>query len=154
MITKLPHPLRGVITAMVTPLRQDLTWMRKGLERLIEHLISGGVHGIFILGTTGEAPNLPYNTRSALIEQTCKRLASRVPVIVGITDTSYRDALRMAAKSYECGALAVVAAPRDCTRRPRPNYSSISVGWQGNRRCRCFFTTLHSIRTCGLKSGR
>jgi dihydrodipicolinate synthase/N-acetylneuraminate lyase len=34
-----------------------------------------------------------------------------VPVIVGITDTSHKDAIRMAAKSYECGALAVVAAP-------------------------------------------
>ncbi len=47
--------------------------MSKGLERLIEHLIGGGVHGIFILGTTGEAPNLPYDVRSALIEQTCKQ---------------------------------------------------------------------------------
>jgi 4-hydroxy-tetrahydrodipicolinate synthase len=108
---KLPRPLRGVITAMVTPLREDLTLDEKGLERLIEHLIGGGVHGIFILGTTGEAPNLPYNVRSALIEQTCKQVASRVPVIVGITDTSYQDALRMAVKSYECGAQAVVAAP-------------------------------------------
>jgi 4-hydroxy-tetrahydrodipicolinate synthase len=108
---KLPRPLRGVITAMVTPLREDLTLDEKGLERLIEHLIGGGVHGIFILGTTGEAPNLPYSVRSAVIEQTCKRVASRVPVIVGITDTSYQDALRMAVKSYECGALAVVAAP-------------------------------------------
>ena len=97
MNPKLPRPLRGVITAMVTPLRADLTLDEKGLERLIEHLIGGGVHGIFILGTTGEAPNLPYSVRSAVIEQTCKRVASRVPVIVGITDTSYQDALRMAA---------------------------------------------------------
>jgi 4-hydroxy-tetrahydrodipicolinate synthase len=109
--TNLPRPLRGVITAMVTPLRDDLTLDEKGLERLIEHLIGGGVHGIFILGTTGEAPNLPYDVRKALIEQTCKRVGSRVPVIVGITDTSYQDALRMAARSYECGAQAVVAAP-------------------------------------------
>jgi 4-hydroxy-tetrahydrodipicolinate synthase len=109
--SKLPRPLRGVITAMVTPLREDLSLDEKGLERLIEHLLGGGVHGIFILGTTGEAPNLPYSVRSDLIEQTCRRVASRVPVIVGITDTSYQDALRMAAKSYECGALAVVAAP-------------------------------------------
>jgi 4-hydroxy-tetrahydrodipicolinate synthase len=108
---KLPHPLRGVITAMVTPLHQDLTLDEKGLERLIEHLIGGGVHGIFILGTTGEAPNLPYSVRSALIERTCKLVGSRVPVIVGITDTSYQDAIRMAVKSYECGALGVVAAP-------------------------------------------
>jgi 4-hydroxy-tetrahydrodipicolinate synthase len=108
---KSPHPLRGVITAMVTPLDQDLALDRKGLERLIEHLIGGGVHGIFILGTTGEAPNLPYDVRSALIEQTCKLAGSRVPVIVGITDTSYKDAIRLAVKSYECGAFAVVAAP-------------------------------------------
>jgi 4-hydroxy-tetrahydrodipicolinate synthase len=108
---KLPRPLRGVITAMVTPLNQDLNLDEQGLERLVEHLIAGGVHGIFILGTTGEAPNLPYDVRFALIEQTCKLAGTRVPVIVGITDTSHKDAIRMAAKSYECGALAVVAAP-------------------------------------------
>jgi len=96
---------------MVTPLDQDLNLDREGLERLIEHLIKGGVHGIFILGTTGEAPNLPYSVRAELIERTCKLVGSRVPIIVGITDTSYQDALRMAAKAYATGALAVVAAP-------------------------------------------
>jgi 4-hydroxy-tetrahydrodipicolinate synthase len=108
---QLPRPLRGVITAMVTPLDQDLNLDQGALERLIEHLVAGGVHGIFILGTTGEAPNLPYDVRFALIEQACKLARNRVPVIVGITDTSHKDAIRMAAKSYECGALAVVAAP-------------------------------------------
>jgi len=108
---KSPRPVRGVVTAMVTPLKEDLTLDVKGLERLIEHLISGGVHGLFILGTTGEAPNLPYDVRSAVIEESCRIAGSRVPVLVGITDTSYRDALRMAIKAYECGALAVVAAP-------------------------------------------
>jgi len=108
---KLPRPLRGVITAMVTPLNQDLNLDQEGLERLVEHLIAGGVHGIFLLGTTGEAPNLPYDVRFAVIEQTCKLAGNRVPVIVGITDTSHKDAIRMAAKSYESGALAVVAAP-------------------------------------------
>jgi 4-hydroxy-tetrahydrodipicolinate synthase len=108
---KLPRPLRGVITAMVTPLNEQLGLDQKGLERLMEHLIGGGVHGIFILGTTGEAPNLPYAVRSALIEQACQLAGSRVPVIVGITDTSYQDALRIAQKAYACGAVAVVAAP-------------------------------------------
>jgi 4-hydroxy-tetrahydrodipicolinate synthase len=105
------NPLRGVITAMVTPLDQDLNLDEKGLERLIEHLIGGGVHGIFILGTTGEAPNLPYEVRSALLEQSCKLARFRVPVIAGITDTSFKDAVRMAIKAFECGASAVVAAP-------------------------------------------
>jgi 4-hydroxy-tetrahydrodipicolinate synthase len=96
---------------MVTPLDQDLNLDKEGLGRLIEHLIAGGVHGIFILGTTGEAPNLPYSVRAELIEWTCKLVGSRVPIIVGITDTSYQDALRMVAKACACGALAVVAAP-------------------------------------------
>jgi 2-dehydro-3-deoxy-D-pentonate aldolase len=108
---KLPRPLRGVITAMVTPLDQDLNLDQEGLEGLVEHLVAGGVHGLFILGTTGEAPNLPYDVRFAVVEQTCKLAGTRVPVIVGITDTSHKDTIRMAAKSYECGALAVVAAP-------------------------------------------
>src|SRR5271155_1963860 len=96
---------------MVTPLDRNLALDHQGLERLIEHLIAGGVHGIFILGTTGEAPNLPYNVREELIEQTCKLVGSRVPVIVGITDNCYLDAISMAVKSYESGALGVVAAP-------------------------------------------
>jgi 4-hydroxy-tetrahydrodipicolinate synthase len=103
--------LRGIITAMVTPLRQDLTLDHEALKRLIDHLVAGGVHGIFILGTTGEAPNLPYDVRLEVIEQACKLARSRIPVIVGITDTSYRDAIRVATKAQECGAFAVVAAP-------------------------------------------
>ena len=34
--------------------------MSKGLERLVEHMLAGGVHGLFILGTTGEGPSLSY----------------------------------------------------------------------------------------------
>ena len=74
---KLPRPLRGVITAMVTPLDQDLNLDQKGLEQLVEHLIAGGVHGIFILGTTGEAPNLPYDR--ALCGDRANLQAGRLP---------------------------------------------------------------------------
>ncbi len=42
--------------------------------------------------------------REEVIEQTCRLAGTRVPVIVGITDTSYKDAIRMAARSYQCGA--------------------------------------------------
>ena len=53
-------PLRGIIPPMITPLVDRDTLDAAGLERLVEHLIDGGVHGIFILGTTGEAPSLSY----------------------------------------------------------------------------------------------
>ena len=107
---KIRKPLRGVITAMITPLRDRDTLDHPGLERLIEHLIAGGVHGLFILGTTGEAPGLSYRLRAELIEWTCKQVAERLPVIVGITDTAYVEAVSLAHTAREFGAQAVVAS--------------------------------------------
>ena len=46
-----PH---GIIPAMVTPLTDDYRVSEKGLRNLIEHVIKGGVHGIFVVGTSGE----------------------------------------------------------------------------------------------------
>ncbi len=107
---KLPAPLRGVITAMITPLLDRDTLDVAGLERLIDNLVNGGVNGLFILGTTGEAPSLSYSTRRAVIENTCRYAAERVPVIVGITDTSYTESLRLGRHAAESGAHGLVLA--------------------------------------------
>ena len=56
----LGRPLRGIIPPMVTPLLDRDTLDVAGLERLIEHILAGGVHGLFILGTTGEAASLSH----------------------------------------------------------------------------------------------
>jgi len=96
---------------MVTPLvgRDELDV--PGLERLIERLIGGGVSGLFILGTTGEGPGLSYALRRELIERTCDQVKRRIPVLVGITDTSFTESVRVARWSAEYGADAVVVAP-------------------------------------------
>jgi len=107
---ELQKPLRGVITAMITPLRGRDELDHAGLERLVEHLIAGGVHGLFILGTTGEAPGLSYRLRAELIERTCKQVAARLPVIVGITDTAFVEAVSLATAARKFGAQAVVAS--------------------------------------------
>jgi len=107
----LPCPLRGIIPPVVTPLLDLDTLDVDGLERLIEHILSGGVHGLFILGTTGEAPSLSYRLRSELIERVCGLVKSRVPVLVGITDTSFTESVNTAVKAKDAGAQAVVLAP-------------------------------------------
>lgn len=96
---------------MVTPLNANGGLDVKGLEKLIEHLINGGVHGIFLLGTNGEAPSLSYALRKELITKACTFIGGRVPVLVGITDTSFDGSLDIAAHSKEAGADAVVVAP-------------------------------------------
>src|ERR1043166_5678959 len=69
-LSLIPRPLRGVIPPLPTPLLGIDVLDMAGLERLIEHVIRGGVAGLFILGTTGEGPSLSYRLRRELIERT------------------------------------------------------------------------------------
>jgi 2-dehydro-3-deoxy-D-pentonate aldolase len=95
---------------MITPLlgRDELDVA--GLERLIEHVIAGGVHGLFFLGTTGEAPNLSYRLRREVITRACQLAKRRLPVIIGITDTSLVKAAALSRHAADAGAQAVVTS--------------------------------------------
>ena len=104
-------PLKGIVPPIVTPLNDLDTLDVAGLERLIEHIIAGGVSGVFILGTTGEFSSLSYGLRHELIERVCKLVKGRIPVLVGITDTSLTESINLANKAAENGAAALVSAP-------------------------------------------
>jgi dihydrodipicolinate synthase/N-acetylneuraminate lyase len=101
-------PLRGIVPPLVTPLRDRDRLDGAGLERLIEHVLAGGVRGIFLLGTTGEAPGLSHRLRHQLVIRACRLVAGRVPVLVGVTDTSFVESVALARRAAESGADAVV----------------------------------------------
>jgi dihydrodipicolinate synthase/N-acetylneuraminate lyase len=111
MQKNLKSPMKGIVPPSVTPLIDNDTLDVEGHERLIEHTISGGVHGIFILGTTGEFASLSYKLRRELIERTCQLVNGRVPVLVGITDSAFSESLNLAKVAADCGADATVLAP-------------------------------------------
>jgi 4-hydroxy-tetrahydrodipicolinate synthase len=96
---------------MITPLRGRDELDCAGLERLIEHLLSGGVSALFVLGTTGEGPSLSYRLRREVIERACRQVRGRVPVLVGITDTAFVESVHLARHALSCGAKALVLAP-------------------------------------------
>jgi len=104
-------PLKGIIPPLVTPLNSSKDLDIPGLQRLIEHQVSGGVHALFILGTNGEAPSLSYELRKEFIKRTCELVNKRLPVLVGITDASMAGSLEIAEYAQRMGADAVVAAP-------------------------------------------
>lgn len=107
-MNELNLPLTGIIPPLVTPLagnRLDIA----GLDRLIEHVLSGRVHGLFILGTSGEGPSLSESLKRDLIERTLNTVAERVPVVVGISDTSLDDSAALGQFAAEHGAAAVAA---------------------------------------------
>ena len=102
--------LSGIVPPLVTPLKDRDELDPAGLERLIEHVVGGGVHGLFILGTTGEAPSLSYRLRREFIGRVCQMAQGRVPVLVGVTDTSFVESVALARHAADAGAMAVVLA--------------------------------------------
>lgn len=98
----------GIVPPLVTPLVDRNAIDRPGLDRLVEHVIAGGVRGVFALGTTGEAPSLSYRLREEVIHRVCERVSGRVPVLIGITDTAFVESVKMARVAANAGATAVV----------------------------------------------
>ena len=107
---EMKNKIQGIIVPLVTPLLDCDTLDTKGLKRLIEHVIISNINGIFILGTTGEGPSLSYSLRYEIVECCCEIVNGRVPVMVGITDTSIVESVNLAKAASDSGASAVVMA--------------------------------------------
>ncbi len=101
----------GIVPPLVTPLLSAEAVDVGGLERLVEHVVGGGVHGLFVLGTTGEGPSLSTAVQKELVGRVVRLVAGRVPVLVGISDASLAESVALASCAAERGADAVVAAP-------------------------------------------
>lgn len=105
------NKLKGIVPPLITPLIDNKTLDVEGLEKLIEHVLQGGVHGIFILGTTGESSSLSLDLSVQMIKETSRILHNRVPLLVGISDTSIVDSIHLAQIAFEVRADAVVSTP-------------------------------------------
>jgi len=109
--TTFPKPLCGIIPPMITPLKAQDALDPGALERVIEHLLAGGVHGLFALGTTGEGPGLSDRLRREVAERTCRQVAGRVPVLVSIIHGAFVESVNLGRHAADCGAAAVVVCP-------------------------------------------
>lgn len=99
------------ITPAVTPLTEAHELDEKGLPVLYEHLISGGVDGILILGSIGEFFALSLSTKQALIERAVQIVDHRVPLLVGTGGTVFEETVSLSRYALEKGADAVVIVP-------------------------------------------
>jgi 4-hydroxy-tetrahydrodipicolinate synthase len=104
-------PFHGIFCPMLTPLNHDERIDPASLRRLIDFLIDGGVHGIWVMGTTGEFPLLLETERARAVALTVEHVAGRVPVIANVGDNSTALALRHARHAVEAGADALACTP-------------------------------------------
>lgn len=76
---------------MVTPFTDEDGVDFAALDKLIEHVISGGADYLVALGTTAETPALSGSEKEAILRFVVERNAGRVPVIAGLGGNSTAD---------------------------------------------------------------
>jgi 2-dehydro-3-deoxy-D-pentonate aldolase len=103
--------LRGVLPALVTPLTRDGAVDEPAIERLVGHVLAGGVHGLLPLGSTGESASLDEKARRVMLAATVKAAAGRVPVICGVVQSRLAAARAEVKTAAELGAMAALVAP-------------------------------------------
>ncbi|MFF2446454.1 4-hydroxy-tetrahydrodipicolinate synthase [Neobacillus sp. NPDC058068] len=100
---------KGVIPALVTPLDKDGKLMEDALRKVIDYTIDGGVHGLFILGSSGEIYGLTPEQKRRVVEVTVEHTAGRVPVYCGASEITTRDCIQTAQMVQEIGGVSALS---------------------------------------------
>lgn len=99
----------GVIPALVTPLDEDGELLEGSLRAVLDHVIAGGVHGVFVLGSSGEIYGLSSAQKRRVVELTVEHVAGRVPVYAGASEITTRDCIATARMAAEVGGVAALS---------------------------------------------
>ena len=97
----------GIIAAMITPLTDTLQVNEKGLRRLVNYLIDGGVHGLFVVGTSGEFYGFSPEQRKEAFQICIDEARGRVPVYAGVNGITTKEAVEYAQMAEEVKADAI-----------------------------------------------
>lgn len=103
--------ITGIIPPLVTPLTENYIFDAEAYQRLIDHVIRGGVSGIFILGTNGECANLTNEMRNKAIPVAVAAAGGRVPVFVNVSTSSFKESMKLSEVAAGEGADYIVISP-------------------------------------------
>ena len=104
--------LRGVFTALVTPMNKDGSLDLGALDALVDAQLAGGIKGLVPCGTTGEATTLNAAERAQVVSRVAKRSLGRVPVVAGTGSNSTAETIEHQKRAKDAGAThALVVTP-------------------------------------------
>jgi len=103
--------LTGLIAAVVTPMHADGSLNLELVPDLVNYLLSSGISGIFVCGSTGEGLSLTGKERRIVAESFIKAANNRLPVIVQVGHNSIRESMELSAHAEEAGADAIASTP-------------------------------------------
>jgi 4-hydroxy-tetrahydrodipicolinate synthase len=84
---------RGTGVAIVTPFKNDSSIDFAALERVVNHVINGGVNYIVVLGTTGESVTLTKDEKKAVISYVVEVNDGRIPLVMGIGGNNTQEVI-------------------------------------------------------------
>jgi 4-hydroxy-tetrahydrodipicolinate synthase len=101
----------GITAAVIVPFADDDTINLGALRKNLTHLLDGGVHGVVVNGTMGEAGSLSKDERALVIETVVEHVGGRVPVSVGVSAGTTAAACAYAEQARAGGAHGVMCLP-------------------------------------------
>ena len=108
---RLDERTRGVFIISVTPFHEDGRIDFDSLDTALDFYIGQGVHGITLLGMMGEANKLTDEESAAVVRRGLARVAGRVPVVVGASNTSLTAMRALVDAAMRDGAAGIMVAP-------------------------------------------
>src|SRR2546421_3027952 len=103
-------PFGRLLTAMVTPFRDDLSVDPDGAARLAQHLVETGSDGIVVTGTTGEVPTLTFEEKIELYKDVKRTVQGTAAVVAGTGNYSTQGSIHLTRATERAGVDGVMAA--------------------------------------------
>jgi 4-hydroxy-tetrahydrodipicolinate synthase len=98
---------KGIIPAVITPLTAEEKFNEKAFRSLLNYLIDGGVHGLFIVGSTGEFYGLSPEEKKEIFLVAMDETKGRVPVYAGTNGITTKESVLLTQIAEECNVDAV-----------------------------------------------
>ncbi len=102
---------RGVIPAVTTQFKEDLSIDFESTRRVQDALVNDGVHGLIVMGTCGENNSLDPEEKRAILKGAVEVVNGRVPVITGVSEFDTRRAVAYAQDAEKIGATGLMVLP-------------------------------------------
>ena len=100
--------MKGLFAAVVTPVGSDGRVDEATFDRVIEFLLSMGVHGVCLGGATGEYPHFQARERATLIRRAARQIPRNRALVVGIGAPSIRRAIKLGRIAADEGSEALL----------------------------------------------
>ena len=101
------HTFKGVLTALVTPFKDNQVDI-SSLQKLVKNQLNEGIHGLIVLGTTAEGPTLTQKEKKQIFDIAQSEVSGQVPLVVGVGSNSTADTIEKAQEAVRWGADALL----------------------------------------------